>query len=197
VPDLGRHLVDSAVTEIQRAEAADSLYGQLLETAPARIRDARPRYVDADPYTKRLLNHNMLERIEVKDGQLVSVELKRPVNGLFLLAGSNKGSLAGGTGHFSITPQPQHHEGECDDDHTLDRGLGAVAELDECGYGEVRDEPPVTERSVSAAALGRPRRGHGRSHDKHEQHPERGGDAEAHGQPRQARSVEGSTRRQR
>ncbi len=36
---------------------------------------------------KRLLNAQMLQRIEIKGGELVSLELKPPFHGLFLLAG--------------------------------------------------------------------------------------------------------------
>jgi hypothetical protein len=90
--------IRTAETEIRRAEAVDSPYQQLLETALNCIRDANRRYVGADPYVKRLLNALVLKRIEIKGGKLVSVQLKPPFRGLFLLAGSNKGSLVGGPG---------------------------------------------------------------------------------------------------
>jgi len=54
--------------------------------------------VGAAPYAKRLLNAQVLKRVETKVGELVSVELKPPFHGLFLLAGSNKGSLVGLSG---------------------------------------------------------------------------------------------------
>jgi hypothetical protein len=54
--------------------------------------------VGADPYVKRLLNAQLLERVEIKGGELVSAELKPPFHGLSLLAGSNKGSLVRGPG---------------------------------------------------------------------------------------------------
>ena len=95
--------IDLARAEIERAEGTDSPHRQLLETALSCIRDARRRYVDADPYVKRLLNHAMIERIEVKGGQLVGVELKQPFAGLFLLASSNKSSLVGETGFEPAT----------------------------------------------------------------------------------------------
>ena len=59
------------------------------------MREANRRYVGADPHVKRLLNAQMLQRIEIKGGEVVSVELKPPFHGLFLLAGSNQGSLVG------------------------------------------------------------------------------------------------------
>jgi hypothetical protein len=98
--------IRTAETEIKRAEATDSPYQQLLETALDCIRDANRRYVSADSYVKRLLNAQILQRIEIKDGQLVSVELKPPFHGLFLLAGSNKGSLVGEPGFEPGTPWP-------------------------------------------------------------------------------------------
>ena len=50
-------------------------------------------------HVKRLLNAQMLQRIGIKDGELVSVELKPTLStAFFLLAGSNKGSLVGGPG---------------------------------------------------------------------------------------------------
>ena len=86
------------MAEIRRAEAADSPYQPLFETALNCIGDGNRRYVEADPYVKRLLNDQLLERVEIKGGELVSVELKPPFHGLVLLAGSNKGSLVRGTG---------------------------------------------------------------------------------------------------
>ena len=49
-------------------------------------------------YVKRLWNRNLIERIEIKGGQLAGVALKQPFAGLFLLASSNKGTLVGGPG---------------------------------------------------------------------------------------------------
>jgi hypothetical protein len=86
--------IRTAEAEIKRAEAIDNPYQQLLETALDCIRDANRRYISADPYVKRLLNAQILQRIEIKEGQLVSVELTPPFHGLFLLAGSNKNTLA-------------------------------------------------------------------------------------------------------
>lgn len=86
------------MAEIRRAEAADSPYQDLLEAALNCIGDGNRRYVGADPYVKRLLNAQLLERVEIKGGELVSVEPKPPFHGLFLLAGSNKGSLVGRAG---------------------------------------------------------------------------------------------------
>jgi hypothetical protein len=57
--------------------------------------DANRRYVGAAPYVKRLLSAQVLKRVEIKGGELVSVELKPPFHGLFLLAGSNRGSWSG------------------------------------------------------------------------------------------------------
>jgi len=57
-------------------------------------------YVGAAPYVKRLPNAQVLKRVEIKVGELVSVELKPPFHGLFLLAGSNKGSLVGLSGRY-------------------------------------------------------------------------------------------------
>ena len=67
------------------ADIARSPYLKLLEIALTHIRQARERYVDADPYVKRLLNQIILEKIEVKNRQLVSVELKELFYGLFLI----------------------------------------------------------------------------------------------------------------
>ena len=50
------------------------------------------------PYVKRLWNRTLIERIEIKGGQLAGVGLKQPFAGLFLLASSNKGTLVGGPG---------------------------------------------------------------------------------------------------
>ena len=44
----------------------------------------------------RRSSHNLIQRIEIKDEQLVSVVLKQPFHGLFWLASSNKGSWSGG-----------------------------------------------------------------------------------------------------
>jgi hypothetical protein len=73
-------------------------YGQLLETALGIIRDARAGYSAADPYVKRLWNRALMERIEIRAGEIARVELKEPFAGLFLCAGSNKGRLVGGPG---------------------------------------------------------------------------------------------------
>ncbi len=48
----------------------------------------------------------LLERVEVSDGQLVSVEMKQPFHGLFFLAGSNKGRTVGEAGFEPATPWP-------------------------------------------------------------------------------------------
>src|SRR6266478_7467743 len=56
------------------------------------------RHANADPYVKRLWNRTLIERIEIKGGQLAGVALKQPFAGLFLLASSNKGTLVGGPG---------------------------------------------------------------------------------------------------
>ena len=53
-----------------------------------------------DPYAKRLWNRTLIERIEIKGGQLAGVALKQPFAGLFLLASSNKGTSVGRTGHY-------------------------------------------------------------------------------------------------
>ena len=87
--------IDLAQAEIKRAEATDSPYGQLLETALGIMRDAREGYSAADPYVKRLWNRALVERIEIGAGQIARVELKEPFAGLFLWAGSNKGRLVG------------------------------------------------------------------------------------------------------
>lgn len=70
----------------------------MLETALSYIRDARSGYANADPYVKRLWNRTLIERIEIKGGQLAGVALKQPFAGLFLLASSNKGTLVGAPG---------------------------------------------------------------------------------------------------
>ena len=90
--------IDGAQAELAKAETTDSPYRQLLETALSYIRDARRGYADADPYVKRLWNRTLIERIEIKGGQLAGVELKQPFAGLFLLASSNKETLVGGPG---------------------------------------------------------------------------------------------------
>jgi hypothetical protein len=92
--------IDLAQTEINRAEATDSPYGQLLETALGIIRDAREGYSAADPYVKRLWNRALMERIEITACQIARVELKEPFAGLFLCAGSNKASLVGHAGRY-------------------------------------------------------------------------------------------------
>jgi hypothetical protein len=96
--------IDLAQAEIKRAEATDSPYGQLLETALGIIRDARAGYSAADPYVKRLWNRALMERIEIRAGQIARVELKEPFAGLFLWAGSNKGRLVGEAGHYLNRP---------------------------------------------------------------------------------------------
>ena len=88
--------IDGTRAELAKAEAADSPYQSMLETALSYIRDARSCYANADPYVKRL--RTGLERIEIKGGQLAGVALKQPFAGLFLLASSNKGTLVGGPG---------------------------------------------------------------------------------------------------
>ncbi len=90
--------IDLAQAEIKRAEATDSPYGQLLETALGIIRNARESYSAADPYVKRLWNRALIERIAIGAGQVARVELKEPFAGLFLWAGSNKERLVGGPG---------------------------------------------------------------------------------------------------
>jgi site-specific DNA recombinase len=92
-----------AEEEIQRAEAADSPYRELLEFAMSLISDARQRYAGADPYGKRLWNQCLLERVEVKSGEITRVELKPPFEDFLLLASSNKGSLVGETGFEPAT----------------------------------------------------------------------------------------------
>jgi hypothetical protein len=69
-----------------------------LETALGIIRDAREGYSAADPYVKRLWNRALMERIEIRAGQIARVELKEPFADLFLCAGSNKGSLVADPG---------------------------------------------------------------------------------------------------
>jgi site-specific DNA recombinase len=90
--------IDLAQAEINKADATDSPYGQLLETALGIIRNAREGYSAADPYVKRLWNRALVERIEIRAGQIARVELKEPFAGLFLWAGSNKGRLVGDPG---------------------------------------------------------------------------------------------------
>jgi hypothetical protein len=80
-------------------EAANSPYQSMLETALSCNRDAKSSYANADPQVKRLWNRTLIERIEIKGGQLAGVALKQPFAGLFLLASSNKGTLVGRTGH--------------------------------------------------------------------------------------------------
>jgi hypothetical protein len=72
----------------------------MLVTALSYIRDARTGYANADPYVKRLWNRTLIERIEIKGGQLAGIALKQPFAGFSLLASSNKGTLVGGTGHY-------------------------------------------------------------------------------------------------
>jgi len=90
--------IDGARAELAKAEAADSPYQSMLETALSYIRDARSGYANADPYVTRLWNRTLIERIEIKGGQVAGVALKQPFAGLFLLASSNKGTLVGGPG---------------------------------------------------------------------------------------------------
>ena len=95
--------IDGARAELAKAEAADSPYQTMLETALSYIRDARSGYANADPYVKRLWNRTLIERIEIKGGQLAGVALKEPFAGLFLLASSNKGTLVGEAGFEPAT----------------------------------------------------------------------------------------------
>ncbi len=95
--------IDLAQTEIKKAEATDSPYGQLLETALGIIRNAREGYSAADPYVKRLWNRTLMERIAIGAGQIARVELNEPFAGLFLWAGSNKGRLVGEAGFEPAT----------------------------------------------------------------------------------------------
>jgi hypothetical protein len=53
---------------------------------------------------KRLWNRTLIERIEIKGGQVAGVALKQPFAILFLLASSNKGTLVGGTRHYLNSP---------------------------------------------------------------------------------------------
>ena len=99
-------VIGLAEQEISRAEAADSPYRELLEFAVSLIRDAQERYSGADPYGKRLWNQSLLERVEVKSGQITRVELKPPFEDLLLFASSNKGSLVGEAGFEPATPWP-------------------------------------------------------------------------------------------
>jgi hypothetical protein len=54
----------------------------MLETATPYIRDARSCYANADPYVKRLWNRTLIERIEIKGGQLARIALNQPLAGL-------------------------------------------------------------------------------------------------------------------
>jgi len=56
------------------------------------------RLRECGPLRQRLWNRTLIERIEIKGGQLAGVALKQPFAGLFLLACSNKGTLVGGPG---------------------------------------------------------------------------------------------------
>jgi hypothetical protein len=47
-----------------------------LETALGIIRDAREGYSAADPYVKRLWNRALMERIEIRTGQIARIELR-------------------------------------------------------------------------------------------------------------------------
>ena len=94
---LGRE-IDEATAAIARAEADDAPYRELLTTALDIIRNAREGHVEADSYSRRLLNRQMLEGIEITGGQVTAVELKQPFHGLFVLAGLNKTSLVEGPG---------------------------------------------------------------------------------------------------
>jgi site-specific DNA recombinase len=96
--------IDGARAELGKAEAANSPYQSMLETALSYIRDARSSYANADPYVKRLWNRTLIERIEIKGGQVAGVALKQPFAGLFLLASSNKGTLVGETGFEPAAP---------------------------------------------------------------------------------------------
>ena len=58
--------IEEAQTEIERTEATDSPYAQILEMALDRIRCARDTYGEADDYARRLLNKELIERIEFK-----------------------------------------------------------------------------------------------------------------------------------
>jgi hypothetical protein len=103
--------IDLAQAEINRAEATDSPYGQLLETALGIVRDAGEGYSAADPYVKRLWNRALMERIEIRAGQIARVKLKEPFAGLFLGASSNKGSLIGGPGFEPGASRSRNLEG--------------------------------------------------------------------------------------
>lgn len=88
---LGRE-IDQAEAAIAQAVADDSPYRELLTTALDTIRNARETYAEADSYARRLLNRQMLEKVEITGGQLTAVELKQPFHGLFVLGGLNKDS---------------------------------------------------------------------------------------------------------
>jgi hypothetical protein len=96
-----------AQAEIKRAESTDSPYGQLLETALGIIRDAREGYSAADAYVKHLWNRALMERIEIRAGQIARVELKEPFTGLFLCAGSNRDVWSGRGDLNPRPPDPQ------------------------------------------------------------------------------------------
>jgi hypothetical protein len=49
------------------------------------IRDAGEGYSTADPYVKRLWNRALMERIEIRAGQIARVELQEPFAGPFLV----------------------------------------------------------------------------------------------------------------
>ena len=102
---LGRE-IDEAQAAIARAEADEGPYQALLEAALNTIRKARESYAEADCYSKRLLNKQLLEKIEITGGRATAVELKQPFHGLFVLAGLNKGSLVGEAGFEPATPWP-------------------------------------------------------------------------------------------
>jgi hypothetical protein len=119
-----------AEQEISRAEAADSPYRELLEFALSLIRDARERYSGADPFGKRLWNQSLLERVEVRSGQITRVELKPPFEDLLLLASSNKGSLVGEAGFEPATPWPPVGAEPAELQSMINRQIGASRQLD-------------------------------------------------------------------
>jgi hypothetical protein len=75
--------IDRARAELAQAEAADSRYQTMLETALSYIRDARSGYANADPHVNRPWNRTVIERMEIKGGQLAAAALKQPLAGHF------------------------------------------------------------------------------------------------------------------
>ena len=87
--------------------------------------------------TSRGCGTGLIERIELKGGQVVGVALKQPFEGLFLLASSDKGTLVWGDGTGGALLQI---EARFFGEYSVGRQIGGAA-LDGAQHGAAVVEP--------------------------------------------------------